>query len=210
VMARKGYLPADSMATTFNLLRGRDLVWNYVVNDWLLGKDPAPFDMLSWNSDSTRMPAAMHIEYLRSLYVENRLAKGELELAGEKLDLTRISQDSYFVSAERDHIALWKAVYAGARLIGGTVRFMLSNSGHIAGVVNPPNPKSKHWVGSAETLPADPESWRQQATEVPKSWWEDWTPWIAKRAGRRQAPPPMGSTMHPPLEVAPGSYVCEK
>ncbi len=210
VMDRKGYLPADSMATTFNLLRGRDLVWNYVVNDWLLGKDPAPFDILSWNSDSTRMPAAMHIEYLRSLYVENRLAKGELELAGEKLDLTRISQDSYFVSAERDHIALWKAVYAGARLIGGTVRFMLSNSGHIAGVVNPPNPKSKHWVGSAKTLPADPESWRQQATEVAKSWWEDWTPWIAKRAGRRQAPPPMGSTMHPPLEAAPGGYVCEK
>jgi poly[(R)-3-hydroxyalkanoate] polymerase subunit PhaC len=209
VMDRKGYLPADSMATTFNLLRGRDLVWNYVVNDWLLGKDPAPFDILSWNSDSTRMPAAMHIEYLRALYVENRLAKGELELAGEKLDLGRITQDSYFVSAERDHIALWKAVYAGARLMGGTVRFMLSNSGHIAGVVNPPNPKSKHWVGSAETLPADPESWRRQATEVAKSWWEDWTPWIARHAGRKQAPPPMGSTMHPPLEAAPGRYVCE-
>jgi polyhydroxyalkanoate synthase len=209
-MEGKGYLPADSMATTFNLLRGRDLVWNYVVNDWLLGKDPAPFDILSWNSDSTRMPAAMHIEYLRSLYVENRLAKGELELAGEKLDLTRISQDSYFVSAERDHIALWKAVYVGARLVGGTVRFMLSNSGHIAGVVNPPNPKSKHWVGSAQTLPEDPEAWRQQATEVAKSWWEDWTPWIAGQAGRRQPPPPMGSTMHPPLEAAPGSYVREK
>jgi polyhydroxyalkanoate synthase subunit PhaC len=210
VMDRKGYLPADNMATTFNLLRGRDLVWNYVVNDWLLGKDPAPFDILSWNSDSTRMPAAMHIEYLRSLYLENRLAKGELELAGEQLDLTRIRQDSYFVSAERDHIALWKAVYAGARLIGGTVRFMLSNSGHIAGVVNPPNPKSKHWVGSAKTLPADPDAWRQQATEVAKSWWEDWTPWIAGRAGRRHAPPSMGSTMHPPLEAAPGSYVREK
>jgi polyhydroxyalkanoate synthase len=209
VMASKGYLPSDSMATTFNLLRGRDLVWNYVVNNWLLGEQPAPFDILSWNSDSTRMPAAMHLEYLRSLYLENLLAKGELELAGEKLDLTRISQDSYFVSAERDHIALWKAVYTGARLIGGTVRFMLSNSGHIAGVVNPPNPKSKHWVGTAETLPADPEAWRQQATEVAKSWWEDWTPWIAKQAGPLQAPPPMGSTMHPPLEAAPGSYVRE-
>ncbi|MGH3687847.1 MAG: PHA/PHB synthase family protein [Pseudonocardiaceae bacterium] len=206
-MARTGYLPADQMATTFNLLRARDLVWNYVVNDWLLGEEPAPFDMLSWNSDSTRMPATMQTEYLRSLYVENRLAKGELELAGERLDLTRISQDSYFVSAERDHIALWKAVYASARLVGGTVRFMLSNSGHIAGVVNPPNPKSKHWVGSADTLPEDPETWRQQATEVAKSWWQDWTPWIARRAGKKQAPPPMGSTMHPPLEAAPGSYV---
>jgi polyhydroxyalkanoate synthase subunit PhaC len=207
VMKRKGYLPADSMATTFNLLRARDLVWNYVVNDWLLGEQPAPFDILSWNSDSTRMPAAMHTEYLQSLYVENRLAKGELELAGQRLELARISQDSYFVSAERDHIAPWKAVYESARLPGGTVRFMLSTSGHIAGVVNPPNPKSKHWVGSVDTLPEDPEGWRAQATEVAKSWWEDWTPWIARRAGRRQAPPPMGSTMHPPREAAPGSYV---
>jgi polyhydroxyalkanoate synthase subunit PhaC len=206
-MARKGYLPADQMATTFNLLRARDLVWNYVINDWLLGEEPAPFDMLSWNSDATRMPAAMQTEYLRALYVENRLAKGELELAGERLDLARVSQDSYFVSAERDHIALWQAVYASARLVGGTVRFMLSNSGHIAGVVNPPNPKSKHWVSSADTLPEDPEVWRQQATEVAKSWWQDWTPWIARRAGRKQAPPPMGSTMHPPLDAAPGSYV---
>jgi poly[(R)-3-hydroxyalkanoate] polymerase subunit PhaC len=208
-MARKGYLPADNMATTFNLLRARDLVWNYVVNNWLLGEDPAPFDMLSWNADSTRMPAAMQTEYLRSLYLENRLAKGELKLVGERLDLSGISQDSYFISAEKDHIALWKAVYAGAKLMGGTVRFMLSNSGHIAGVVNPPNPKSKHWVGSAETLPDDPEAWRAHATEVAKSWWLDWTPWIAERAGEQRTPPATGSAMHPPLESAPGSYVLQ-
>ncbi len=210
IVQRKGYLPADSMATTFTLLRARDLVWNYVVNDWLLGENPAPFDILSWNSDSTRMPATMQTEYLRSLYLENRLAKGELELAGERLDLSRVCQDSYFVSAERDHIAPWKAVYESARLPGGTVRFMLSNSGHIAGVVNPPNPKSRHWVGAADTLPRDPEVWREHATEVALSWWEDWTPWIAGHAGKKQAPPPMGSTMHPPLEDAPGSYVCQK
>jgi polyhydroxyalkanoate synthase len=210
VMARRGYLPADSMATTFNLLRGRDLVWNYVVNNWLLGEEPAPFDMLSWNADSTRMPATMQTEYLRCLYLENRLAKGELELAGERLELSRISQDSYFVSAEKDHISLWKAVYSGARLMGGTVRFVLSSSGHIAGVVNPPNPKSKHWVSSAETLPEDPEIWRKQATEVGTSWWLDWTPWIGARAGEQRTPPPMGSAMHPPLEAAPGSYVLEK
>ncbi len=209
-LQRKGYLPADSMATTFNLLRGRDLVWNYVVNNWLLGEQPAPFDILSWNSDSTRMPAAMQTEYLRSLYVENRLAKGELELAGERLDLAKVSQDSYFVSAERDHIAPWRAVYKSARLPGGTVRFMLSNSGHIAGVVNPPNPKSRHWVGTADTLPEDPETWREQATEVALSWWEDWAPWIARHAGQQQLPPPMGSAMHPPLEDAPGSYVRQK
>ena len=208
-LQRKGYLPADSMATTFNLLRGRDLVWNYVVNNWLLGEQPAPFDILSWNSDSTRMPATMQTEYLRSLYLENRLAKGELELAGERLDLATVSQDSYFVSAERDHIAPWRAVYESARLPGGTVRFMLSNSGHIAGVVNPPNPKSRHWVGTADTLPEDPEVWRGQATEVALSWWEDWAPWIARHAGRQRVPPPMGSAMHPPLEDAPGSYVCQ-
>jgi polyhydroxyalkanoate synthase subunit PhaC len=210
VMARRGYLPAEGMATTFNLLRGRDLVWNYVVNDWLLGEQPAPFDILSWNSDATRMPAAMQTEYLRSFYVENRLAKGEFTLAGQQLDLSRISQDSYFVSAERDHIAPWKAVYAGARLMGGTVRFMLSNSGHLAGVVNPPSPKSKHWVGSADPLPEDPQAWRQQAAEVAKSWWEDWTPWIAERAGGQQAPPAMGSVSYPSLEAAPGSYVHER
>ena len=210
VMARKGYLPADSMATTFNLLRGRDLVWNYVVNNWLLGEEPAPFDILSWNADSTRMPATMQTEYLRCLYLKNQLAKGELKLAGQRLDLSRIRQDSYFVSAEKDHIALWKAVYAGARLMGGTVRFMLSNSGHIAGVVNPPNPKSKHWVSSAETLPENPEIWRKQATEVAKSWWLDWTPWVGQRAGQQRTPPPMGSAMHPALEAAPGSYVLEK
>ncbi|HEY3895371.1 MAG TPA: alpha/beta fold hydrolase [Pseudonocardiaceae bacterium] len=208
-MARTGYLPANSMATTFNLLRGRDLVWNYVVNDWLLGKDPAPFDILSWNADSTRMPAAMQAEYLRFLYQENRLARGELELAGERLDLAKISKDSYFISAEKDHIALWKGVYQGARLMGGTVRFMLSNSGHIAGVVNPPNPKSKHWVGAAAELPEDPEVWRAQAAHVAKSWWQDWAPWIARRAGRKRPPPAMGSTMHPPLGSAPGSYVLE-
>ncbi len=208
-MREKGYLPAESMATTFNLLRANDLVWNYVVNDWLLGEDPPPFDMLSWNSDSTRMPAAMQVEYLRALYLENRLAKGEFELADERLDLSKVPHDVYFVSAEVDHIAPWKAVYEGAKLPGGIVRFMLSNSGHIAGVVNPPSPKSKHWVGSAEQLPDNPETWRSEANEVGKSWWEDWTPWIAERSGTQQDPPPMGSSAHPPLEDAPGSYVLE-
>ncbi|MGI9064647.1 MAG: PHA/PHB synthase family protein [Pseudonocardiaceae bacterium] len=208
-MKDKGYLPAGSMATTFNLLRANDLVWNYVVNDWLLGEEPPPFEILSWNSDSTRMPAAMQVEYLRTLYLENRLATGELELAGEHLDLSRVREDAYFVSAEVDHIAPWKAVYEGAKLPGGTVRFMLSNSGHIAGVVNPPSPKSKHWVGSAEQLPDDPEAWRSEADEVGKSWWEDWTRWIAERGGEHQDPPSMGSSAHPSLEDAPGGYVLQ-
>ena len=204
---RKGYLPAESMKTTFDMLRATDLVWNYVVNDWLLGEDPAPFDMLSWNSDSTRMPAAMQTEYLRTCYIENQLAEGKMELAGERLDLGAVQQDAYLVSAEADHIAPWASVYLGAAKLGGTARFVLSNSGHIAGVVNPPSSKSKHWFGESDHLPGDPQEWRDDAGERSASWWEDWTPWIEERAGGRRTPPSTGSTAHPPLQDAPGSYV---
>ncbi|GAA4984330.1 alpha/beta fold hydrolase [Pseudonocardia tropica] len=207
-MRKDGYLPATSMKTTFDLLRSTDLVWNYVVNDWMLGEDPKPFDMLTWNSDSTRMPAAMQTEYLRTLYLENRFAEGKLELAGERLDVADIRPDSYIVTAESDHIAPWKSVYTGASKIGGTVRFVLSNSGHIAGVVNPPSPKSRHWFGESGELPARAEDWRDDATERKASWWEDWTPWIAERAGKEVAAPKrIGSDAHPPLEPAPGRYV---
>ncbi|GAA1082882.1 PHA/PHB synthase family protein [Pseudonocardia alni] len=207
-MRKDGYLPATSMKTTFDLLRATDLVWNYVVNDWMLGEDPKPFDMLTWNSDSTRMPAAMQTEYLRTLYLENRFAEGKLELAGERLDVADIRPDSYIVTAESDHIAPWKSVYTGASKLGGTVRFVLSNSGHIAGVVNPPSPKSRHWFGESDDLPARAEDWRDDATERKASWWEDWTPWIAERAGKEvAAPKKIGSDAHPPLEPAPGRYV---
>ena len=206
-MRRTGYLPAESMKTTFDLLRVNDLVWNYVINDWLLGQDPAPFDMLAWNADSTRMPAAMQTEYLRTLYQENRFAEGKLELAGERLDLAAVRQDAYVVSAEGDHIAPWVSVYTGAAKLGGTVRFVLSNAGHIAGVVNPPSPKSRHWYGGSEHLPADAAEWRHDAGEHKASWWEDWTPWIAERAGAQRTPPPTGSEAHPALQEAPGSYV---
>lgn len=207
-MRKDGYLPATSMKTTFDLLRSTDLVWNYVVNDWMLGEDPKPFDMLTWNSDSTRMPAAMQTEYLRTLYLENRFAEGKLELAGERLDVADIRPDSYIVTAESDHIAPWKSVYTGASKLGGTVRFVLSNSGHIAGVVNPPSPKSRHWFGESDDLPARAEDWRDDATERKASWWEDWTPWIAERAGKEVAAPKrIGSDAHPPLEPAPGRYV---
>ncbi|MCM3848803.1 alpha/beta fold hydrolase [Pseudonocardia sp. DR1-2] len=207
-MRKDGYLPATSMKTTFDLLRATDLVWNYVVNDWMLGEDPKPFDMLTWNSDSTRMPAAMQTEYLRTLYLENRFAEGKLELAGERLDVADIRPDSYIVTAESDHIAPWKSVYTGASKLGGTVRFVLSNSGHIAGVVNPPSPKSRHWFGESDDLPARAEDWRDDATERKASWWEDWTPWIAERAGKEvAAPKKIGSDAYPPLEPAPGRYV---
>ncbi|MEQ3552425.1 alpha/beta fold hydrolase [Pseudonocardia nematodicida] len=207
-MRRDGYLPASSMKTTFDLLRATDLVWNYVVNDWMLGEDPRPFDMLSWNADSTRMPAAMQTEYLRTLYLDNQFAEGKLELAGERLDVADILTDSYVVCAESDHIAPWRSVYTGAAKIGGTVRFVLSNSGHIAGVVNPPSPKSRHWYGESDQLPASSDDWREDAAEQRASWWEDWTPWIAERAGKQvPAPTRVGSEAHPPLEPAPGRYV---
>jgi polyhydroxyalkanoate synthase len=205
----KGYLPAEEMKSTFDLLRATDLVWNYVVADWMLGEDPKPFDILTWNSDSTRMPAAMHTEYLRNCYLRNQLAKGEMVLADERLDLAQVRQDAYLVTAENDHIAPWRGVYAGARLLGGDVRFVLSNSGHIAGVVNPPNPKSKHWVGEGTDLPEDADTWRENATEHQTTWWEDWASWIAQRAGERRDPPALGNAAHPPGENAPGTYVYE-
>jgi polyhydroxyalkanoate synthase len=207
LMRRQGYLPAESMKATFDLLRATDLVWNFVVDDWMLGTDPAPFDLLSWNSDSTRMPATMQTEYLRTCYLENQLATGRMELAGERLNLAEISQDSYVITAESDHIAPWRAVYTGARLLGGPVRFVLSNSGHIAGVVNPPSPKSRYWFTGGERLPADPSDWRELAQERAASWWTDWAPWIDARAGSRREPPELGGLAYPPLADAPGSYV---
>jgi polyhydroxyalkanoate synthase len=212
-MAQTGFLPAEKMATTFDLLRANDLVWNYVVNNWLMGEEPPTFDILTWNNDATRMPAGMHSFYLRSCYIDNQLATGEMELAGQRLDLGRFVEDVYLVAAEQDHITPWRSCYKGARLLGGTVRFVLSNSGHIAGVVNPPNPKSRHWVGRnvrGRFLPADPDKWRERATEHKATWWEDWTAWIAARGGDRRPPPPMGSDTHRPLADAPGTYVLEK
>jgi polyhydroxyalkanoate synthase len=212
-MAETGFLPAEKMATTFDLLRANDLVWNYVVNNWLMGEEPPTFDILTWNNDATRMPAGMHSFYLRSCYLDNQLAKGEMELAGQRLDLGKLTEDVYLVAAEQDHITPWRSCYKGARLLGGNVRFVLSNSGHIAGVVNPPNPKSRHWVGRnvrGRFLPTDPDTWRARATEHKATWWEDWTAWIAKRGGDRRPPPPMGSDTHRPLADAPGSYVLEK
>ncbi|MGI5130114.1 PHA/PHB synthase family protein [Pseudonocardia sp. CA-107938] len=207
-MHATGYLPGTRMKATFDALRPAELVWGPIVSGWLLGEDPPAFDLLAWNADSTRMPATMHAEYLRELYVGNRLAAGTLTLGGRRLDLGAVRVPAYVVSAEGDHIAPWTSVHAGARLLGGPVRFVLSNSGHIAGVVNPPSPRSRHRVGDAP-LPADPQVWRAEAAERPTTWWDDWTPWVAARAGELREPPPMGSARHPVLDTAPGRYVRE-
>jgi polyhydroxyalkanoate synthase len=209
-MAKTGFLPAEDMRRSFDLLRANDLIWNYVVSSWLMGEDPPAFDLLSWNADSTRMPADMHSFYLRSCYLENQLARGVMELAGQRLDLSVVDQDLYFLAAEQDHIAPWRSAYLGALLPAGRVRFVLSNSGHIAGIVNPPNPKSIHKVLPDDgPLPADADAWLAATTIHPTTWWEDWATWIGDRAGSIGQPPRMGSRKYRPLDDAPGRYVRE-
>ncbi len=196
---------ADAMAGTFDVLRANDLIFSYVVSNWLMGQQPPAFDILAWNADSTRLPAAMHSFYLRSLYAQNQLAKGVMELAGQVLSLANVKSDTYIVGAVNDHIVPWPSSYKSTRLLGGTVRFVLSSGGHIAGIVNPPGPKA--WYETGEHSPADPARWRKAAERHDGSWWEDWTRWADARAGRLAAPPPMGSDRHPALGAAPGEYV---
>jgi polyhydroxyalkanoate synthase len=176
-----------------------------VVSNWLMGQDPPAFDILAWNGDSTRMPAAMHSFYLRCLYLRNELAKGEMELAGQRLSLSDVTNDTYVVGAANDHIVPWHASYKSCGLLGGTVRYVLSSGGHIAGIVNPPGPKA--WYETAADTPADAGEWRAGAARHNGSWWEDWTAWAQTRAGDRVKPPSMGSAQYPPLGDAPGDYI---
>jgi polyhydroxyalkanoate synthase subunit PhaC len=204
-MARRGYLEGTEMAGTFDLLRANDLIFNYVVSNWLLGKQPPAFDILAWNSDSTRMPAAMHSFYLRACYVRNQLAKGEMELAGQRLDLKDVDQDLYIVAAINDHIVPWTSSYATIKHVSGAARFALSSGGHIAGIVNPPGPKG--WYLTADDNPESPEQWRAAATRHQGSWWDDWAWWAGERAGEQVPPPPLGSARHPVIGDGPGEYV---
>jgi polyhydroxyalkanoate synthase subunit PhaC len=204
-MARRGYLEGGEMAGTFDMLRANDLIFNYVVSNWLMGQQPPAFDILAWNSDSTRMPAAMHSFYLRSCYLKNQLARGEMELAGQLLDLKDVDQDLYIVAAINDHIVPWASSYATIRHISGDARFVLSSGGHIAGIVNPPGPKG--WYLTADRNPDTPEQWHAEARRHQGSWWEDWTGWAAERAGMRVEPPRTGSDLHPVLGDGPGTYV---
>ncbi len=206
---KRGYLDKSELANTFTLMRGNDLVWNYAVNNWLLGEDPPPFDILAWNSDGTRMPAAMHTFYIRSCYLDNELAQGEMEVAGTTIDPGSIHSDMYILAAQEDHIAPWKGSYLTTRALpNANTRFVLSASGHIAGIVNPPNPKAWYLVG--ESTPPDPEEWRAAATRHEGSWWEDWAAWLGDRAGAQVSPPKMGSKRHAPRGDAPGEYVLGK
>jgi polyhydroxyalkanoate synthase len=206
-MNKRGYLEGSEMATTFNMLRANDLIWSFVVNNYLLGNDPFPFDLLYWNSDSTRMPARMHSFYLRKMYQENLLAKqGGISLNGVPIDLGKVKTPAYFLSTREDHIAPWKSTYRGTQLLGGKKRFVLAASGHIAGVVNPPEGgKYSHWVNTA--LPPDPEAWFHGATEIAGSWWPDWQRWVSA-LGKEQVPARVpGDGKLAVIEDAPGSYV---
>src|SRR5215472_11810523 len=204
-LARTGVMSGSQMAATFDVLRANDLLFNYVVSNWLMGQRPPAFDILAWNSDSTRLPAAMHSFYLRSLYGRNELAEGRLELAGQTLSLADAKQDAYIVGAINDHIVPWPSSYKATGLLGGSVRYVLSSGGHIAGIVNPPSAKA--WYQTSEHYPEQADQWRAAAARQPGSWWEDWAAWSDARAGRLVAPPTMGSDRFPPLGDAPGDYV---
>src|SRR5262245_16546622 len=207
-MNERGYLEGSEMAGTFNLLRANDLIWSFVVNNYLLGKDPFPFDLLYWNADSTRMPARMHSFYLRNMYIRNLMGKpGGISLAGVPIDLSKVTVPAYFISTAEDHIAPWRTTYRGAKYLGGDVRFVLGGSGHIAGIVNPPSAKKYQYWTNANN-PAQPEDWLKTATSHPGSWWDDWQAWIdARNDGEKLPARKPGDGDLKVLEDAPGSYV---
>jgi polyhydroxyalkanoate synthase subunit PhaC len=200
-----GTLPGKSMAGTFDVLRANDLIFSYVVSNWLLGQTPPAFDILAWNNDSTQMPAAMHTFYLRNFYVKNLLSKGELEIAGQTIGLSAVKSSTYIVSAKNDHIVPWQSAYKSVGLLSGATRFVLSNGGHIAGIVNPPGPKA--WFLSSDDYPTTANDWMQGAKRTSESWWIDWTAWAGEQAGPMVEPPKIGSRKYKVLGDGPGEYV---
>ena len=206
-MGERGYLQGSKMATAFNLLRSNDLIWPYVINNYLKGKEPAPFDLLYWNSDATRMPAANHSFYLRNCYLDNRLARGKMVIGGAPLDLNDVKIPIYNLATREDHIAPARSVLLGSRFFGGPVRFVLAGSGHIAGVVNPPQKiKYQHWIGPKPSGD-DLERWLSQATEHPGSWWPDWLGWLKQQETAEVPARQPGGGVLTPIEDAPGRYV---
>ena len=205
-MAERGYLEGSKMATAFNMLRSNDLIWPYVINNYMKGKTPFPFDLLYWNSDATRMPAANHSFYLRNCYLDNTLSKGEMKIAGETMDLGRITIPIYNLATREDHIAPAKSVFLGSKFFGGPVRYVLAGSGHIAGVINPPaKPKYGYWTGGPPVGNLD--GWLEKAQEHPGSWWPDWFEWVKAQDPAEVPPRQPGNGKYAPIEDAPGSYV---
>jgi polyhydroxyalkanoate synthase subunit PhaC len=206
---RRGLLEGSELARAFAWLRPNDLVWSYWVNNYLLGNDPPAFDVLAWNADSTNLPAGLHVDFLR-MFAANALARpNSFQLGDVPIDLGKVTLDAYVVGALTDHITPWKACYRTPFLLGGTSQFVLSSSGHIQALVNPPgNPKSRFLTNAK--LPEDPDVWLEQATEHEGTWWDHWLAWLAERAGdERRAPRRLGTTANPTLGPAPGLYVHE-
>ena len=207
-MERKGYLEGGEMATAFNMLRARDLIWSNVVNNYVLGKSPPAFDLLYWNSDSTRMSAANHSYYLRNCYLDNALTSGTMELDGQRLNLSDVRIPIYNLATKEDHIAPAKSVYEGSKAFGGPVTYVMSGSGHIAGVVNPPAKKKyQFWTGAEPSDERTFKQWAEAAQETPGSWWEHWHAWIVKQDGDRVDAREIGGGTLAPMEEAPGLYV---
>ena len=201
----------SELAGAFASLRPNDLVWNYVVNNYLKGGTPPAFDLLYWNGDSAHLPGPMYSYYLKHLYVEKRLREpGALTMLGEKIDLGRIASPAYVFASRDDHIVPWRTAYRTVALLGGRTKFVLGASGHIAGVVNPPDSgKRNYWTN--EALPASADDWLAGATSHPGSWWPDWYRWLAHhKGGERAAPAAAGNDLHPVLGTAPGTYVRER
>jgi len=207
-MTERGYLDSRYMANSFNLMRSNDLIWPYVINNYFKGKDPTPFDLLYWNSDSTRMPAANHSFYLRNCYLNNNLARGKMMIAGKPIDLKAVKVPVYNLATREDHIAPARSVLFGSSYFGGKVRFVLAGSGHIAGVINPPaKQKYQYWVGPKPTADAEVGEWLANAKEHPGSWWPDWLAWLKKQGAEEVPSRVPGAGKLKALEDAPGSFV---
>ncbi|HEY0105270.1 MAG TPA: class I poly(R)-hydroxyalkanoic acid synthase [Rhizomicrobium sp.] len=201
-----GVLEGSKMATTFNMLRANDLIWSFVINNYMLGKQPMPFDLLYWNSDTTRMPEKTHLFYLRECYKENNLAKGKMVLGGKKIDLSKVKVPVYLQSAREDHIAPYRSIFKTTRLFKGPIRFILAGSGHIAGVINAPAAKKyQYWTN--DKLPATVEKWIEGAKQHPGSWWPDWDRWLSKLSGKKVPARKPGDGKLQTLGNAPGAYV---
>jgi polyhydroxyalkanoate synthase len=201
-----GVLKGSKMASAFNMLRANDLIWSFVINNYMLGKEVAPFDLLYWNSDTTRMPEKLHLSYLRNCYRDNALARGEMEMDGVRLDLSKVKTPVYLQSAKEDHIAPARSVYKAVHLFGGPARFILAGSGHIAGVINPPA-ANKYQFWTNEKKAPDFDAWLPDAQEHPGSWWTDWDQWLSKLSGDPVPARTPGDGKLKALCDAPGEYV---
>ena len=211
--ANGGLLSGKDMAQTFSFLRPNDLVWNYVVSNYLKGESPPPFDLLYWNSDATNLPGPLYAWYLRNMYLENLLKEhGALTICGEAVDLSKIKAPVYIYGSKEDHIVPIDAAYASTKIFKGKKRFVMGASGHIAGVINPPaNKKRSHWISTKTQFPEELEDWAASAKEIPGSWWDDWMNWLAQHAGKTvSAPKNQGNKTFKPIEPAPGRYVAVK